>query len=94
MKVDLTLIGTSGERELEVDVKDYPKSRESLIGHGIEIIQTKYFFKKDFYGAIYNKSLNRMIMCSVNERIILRAKNSGETLICEKIKDVEEISVN
>ena len=56
---------------------------------GVDIIQTKYFLKKDCYSFIINRQLTTIMMCMVNQRIILSSK---DTIVTDQNINIEEIS--
>jgi hypothetical protein len=65
------------------------KSLSSYSQSGIDIIKTKYYLKKDFYVFALSKSMNKLIMCNVNERSIT-SSNNGASLFCPDIERTEE----
>lgn len=52
---------------LRIDLKD----GKSLNSGGVELIRTQYFLKKDFYAFVISSKMDSILMCNVNERIVL-----------------------
>jgi WD40 repeat protein len=55
------------------------------------MIRTQYFLKKDFYSFIIAKRHHKIIMCNVNERILI-SNPTGESLISKDVNRVDEHS--
>jgi hypothetical protein len=49
---------------------------EGIKAHGVDIIQTKYFLKKDAYAIMMSRDMKRMLLCNVNERCVISADHS------------------
>jgi hypothetical protein len=67
IRIDFTKI--SPVREHSIDVKNITSEKiEEAKNLGIEIVQTKYFLKKDAYAIMISKDIKKMMYCNVNER--------------------------
>ncbi len=44
---------------------------------GVEMIQTKYFLKKDAYAIMVSRDTKRMLFCNTNERIVISSEESS-----------------
>jgi hypothetical protein len=44
---------------------------EKIRETGIDLVQTKYFLKKDSYAIMLSKDSKSMVFCNVNERVLL-----------------------
>ena len=52
-------------KNLSAEVLDQARAQ------GVEVIQTKYFLKKDAYAIMFSRDIKRMLLCNVNERIVV-----------------------
>lgn len=76
-----------------IDIKHVDNNTDTNKLNGIEFIKTQYYFKKDFYSFAFSKNMHRMLMCNVNERIILSSQ-LNLSLLSDKQTKVEEHSEN
>ncbi len=56
---------------------------------GIDLVQTKYFLKKDSYAIMLSKDMKSMVFCNVNERVLLQAE---ESLFSDSLTQVKEVT--
>jgi hypothetical protein len=86
MKIDFTKF-LSNPQVLEIDIKNFKPNLEKIREAGVDLIQTKYFLKKDSYAIMLSKDSKHMIFCNVNERLLLQAE---ESLYSETLTQVKE----
>jgi len=70
MKIDYSKF-LATPKTLEIDIKNFQPHMEKIREAGVDLVQTKYFLKKDSYAIMLSKDSKSMVFCNVNERVLL-----------------------
>ena len=69
MRINFAKFCSDAGKECEIDIKNLTSEKiEEIKGQGVDLIQTKYFLKKDAYAIMVSRDTKRMLFCNTNER--------------------------